>query len=86
MIIFRMTIMMMMHFFRHVKWRTKRFYLEGFKSSIIVNRISEYVSKRGPEVSHVNMFQNKRNGSVCVSLNVLDNEKVLLLSTQYVMA
>lgn len=70
-------------FMLHVKKRSKRFYLGGFRSTITENRITEYVSKRGPTVSHVKIFQNKRNGSVFVRLNAYDDEKALMLSTPY---
>ena len=64
----------------YVRNRTKRLFVGGFNSSINENKISQYVRRRGPKVTKVNIFPCRRDAdSVVIQLNVEANDNSSLL-------
>lgn len=55
----------------HVRKRTKRFYVGGFKPSITQAKLIRYVENKGLSVTWVNIWISKRNGRVVIRLNAL---------------
>lgn len=64
----------------HIRKRTKRFYVGGFLLTITEEKIAKYVSKRGPKVTKVVAFQNRRNRNATIRLNVEDDANAHLLT------
>lgn len=62
-------------FSQFVRRRTRRFYIGGFLPTITEAMIANYVSKRGPKVTNVTIFRNKRYNRATIRLNVEDDEK-----------
>lgn len=70
-------------FVQFVKKRVKRYYLGGFKPSITRQRIEHYVTKRGPTVTWVRIWNSKRRpDNVIIRLNVEDNDQARLLDSR----
>ena len=64
----------------YVRNRTKRLFVGGFNNSINENKIAQYVRRRGPKVTKVNIFPCRRDvDSVVVQLNVEANADSSLL-------
>jgi len=71
--------------FQHIKRRkrTKRYYIGGFLPSVTENEIASYVSERGPKVSKVTIFRNRKYNTATIRLNVYDNQDTSLLEEPY---
>ena len=69
--------------FECVKKRTKRFYLGGFLPSVTKGMIAAYVNRRGPKVTFVQIFHNRKYNSVVVRLNIEDNTNAALVEDPY---
>lgn len=61
----------------HVRKRTKRFYVGGFKSSITQDELIKYVESKGLTVTWVKIWASKRHGRVAIRLNVEATEDYL---------
>lgn len=66
-------------FLQYVRRRTKRFYVGGFKPNITEAKLAKYVSDKGPTVTKVSIFRNKKFRSTVVRVNVEDNHMADLL-------
>ena len=55
---------------KYVRRRTKRFYVGGFLPNITESVITEYVRGKGPKVTKVSIFRNKRNNNTIARVNV----------------
>lgn len=65
------------NFDQYVRRRTKRFYLGGFRSSITESKLANYITKRGPKVSKISIFRNRKfPSSVTIRVNVEDDDNV----------
>ena len=66
-------------FLQYVRRRTKRFYVGGFKPSITKAKLAKYVGDKGPTVTKVSVFRNKKYKTTVVRINIEDNEMANLL-------
>ena len=64
----------------HVRKRTKRFYVGGFKSSITQEELIEFVESKGLLVTWVNIWNSKRYGRVVIRLNIEATENYLKIT------
>ena len=64
----------------HVRKRTKRFYIGGFKPSITQAKLIKYVENKGLSVTWVNIWTSKRNGRVVIRLNVEASEHYQIIA------
>ncbi|MES9880149.1 MAG: hypothetical protein ABW185_04630 [Sedimenticola sp.] len=71
-------------FWQHVRKPPIRYYIGGFKPSITENKLYNYVTKRGPSVTTINIFRNRRNpGAVTIRLNVESDSQCRLIEDPY---
>lgn len=67
-------------FEQYVQKRSKRFYIGGLLNSITVDKLTRYVTKRGPTVTMVRIFPLKKSkNKVIVRLNVEGDDRSNLL-------
>ena len=57
-------------FSQHVRKRTKRYYLGGFKRSIKREKLIKFVKSKGLKVTWINIWPSKRYGRVVIRLNI----------------
>ena len=67
-------------FSAHVRKRSKRFFIGGFKDTMSIQKMNTYVNARGPRVTMIRRFQSKRSpDDVIFRVNVEDNDNVHLV-------
>lgn len=70
-------------FRQFVRRRVKSFFIGGFKGTITEDKLSRYVSKRGPSVAKIYVVRNKIYDSAYIKLTVEDNEQAVWLENPY---
>ena len=66
--------------FECVRKRTKRYYVGGFTSAMNSTMMYNYVTRRGPKVTKVNIYPSRRaNDEVTIQLNVEANPESSLV-------
>jgi len=64
----------------HVRKRSKRFFIGGFKDTMTIQNMNAYVTDRGPRVTMIRRFQSKRSqDDVIFRVNVEINDDVYLV-------
>jgi hypothetical protein len=60
-------------FYEHIRRRTERYYVGGFKPSISEDKIARYVRSKGLTVTKVSIFRNDKRKTTVVRVNVEDD-------------
>ncbi|MES9880063.1 MAG: hypothetical protein ABW185_04200, partial [Sedimenticola sp.] len=70
-------------FEKHVRKRTKRYFVGGFKPSMSEAKLYRYVERRGVSVTTIRIFRQKRYRGIVIRLNVEANNNASLVEDPY---